>query len=84
MPTTNTEDTATPIAPIPEETESESTSIPLKRLCQEANIEPKAARRKLRKATFDWHTMKTRWEFEPDSENLKQARIVLGLEKANS
>ena len=54
--------------------------VPLKKLCLEAKLDPKTARRKLRKAKFDFHAMKDRWAFKPDSEELAACRKALGLD----
>lgn len=65
-----------------ENADAEETStdvVPLKRLCLEAKVDPKAARRKLRKAKFDFHALKDRWSFPAGSPQLAQVRKTLGL-----
>jgi hypothetical protein len=47
----------------------------LKTLCSQLRIEPKAARRKLRKAGFSWHGLRERWMMTP--KQLEQARNIL-------
>lgn len=49
--------------------------IVLKELCKELKIEPKAARRVLRKAGMTFHGKKERWTFNPAQ--AKQAREAL-------
>ena len=67
---------------------AEETGIPLKRLCQEAKLDPKAARRVLRKAwrTEDStinHEIRRRWSWDEGSDELRQVRVLLGLDKAS-
>lgn len=61
--------------------------IPLKKLCQELNVEPRAARMKLRRAVKDdkkypalakSHAAHARWEWEKDSAALDDVRKALG------
>lgn len=47
----------------------------LKSLCSQLRIEPKAARRTLRKAGLSFHGMRERWIFTP--KQLEQAREIL-------
>lgn len=67
---------------------AEETGVPLKRLCQEAKLDPKAARRVLRKAwraedsTID-HEIRRRWSWDEGSDELRQVRVLLGLDKAS-
>lgn len=66
----------------------ETSGVPLKRLCQEAKLDPKAARRVLRKAwraedsTID-HEIRRRWNWDEGSDELRQVRVLLGLDKAS-
>ena len=68
--------------------ENETSGVPLKRLCQEAKLDPKAARRVLRKAwraedsTID-HEIRRRWSWDEGSDELRQVRVLLGLDKAS-
>lgn len=56
-------------------TKSEA-GIPLKKICTELKLEPKAARRKLRAAALSFHGNRERWVFSPAQ--AKQAREILG------
>lgn len=46
-------------------TSNNSGKTPLKSICQKLKIEPKAARRKLRKAGLAFHAKRDRWLFTP-------------------
>ena len=49
--------------------------VPLKKICQDMDIDPRLARRKLRAANLASHDPKARWEFTPAQE--KKAREIL-------
>lgn len=76
------EPSATPIAPTPSPETAKST-IPLKRICTELKIDPKLARRKLRKAGLAFHTKRERWEVEAGSDAETAIRNCLNPPKAN-
>lgn len=59
METTST--TSTAPATAPRKTGKKAERTPLKALCKQLRIEPKAARRKLRAAKFSWHGHRERW-----------------------
>lgn len=67
---------------------AEESGIPLKRLCQEAKLDPKAARRILRAAwraedsTLN-HEIRRRWTWDEGSSELAEVRVLLGLDKAS-
>lgn len=42
-----------------------STKVPLKAICAKMGIEPKAARRKLRRSELGFHGLRDRWSFTP-------------------
>lgn len=42
-------------------TSTKSAPVVLKSICKDLNMEPKAARRKLRKAGLSFHSAKERW-----------------------
>lgn len=51
--------------------------VALKTLCKELKVEPRLARRKLRKASITGHDARDRWNFKPGSGALTKAREVL-------
>lgn len=51
--------------------------VALKTLCQQLKIDPRMARRKLRKADISGHDARDRWTFKPGSTALTKAREVL-------
>ena len=54
-----------------------SNVISLKELLRNTDIDPKAARRKLRNADISGHDPKARWEFTPAQ--AKKAKTALGI-----
>lgn len=58
-------------------TKTASDLIALKVLCKELKVEPRLARRKLRKADITGHDARDRWSFKPGSTALTKAREVL-------
>lgn len=52
-------------------------SVPLKALCQEMKLDPRAARRVLRKAKISGHDSRDRWTFKKGSSALDKAREAL-------
>jgi len=57
--------------------EVDSGIIPLKALCRELGVDPRLARRKLRRASISGHDPRNRWSFKKDSAVLSKAREVL-------
>jgi hypothetical protein len=51
--------------------------IPLKTLCKDLDIDPRLARRKLRKAKISGHSERNRWSFKKGSPQLDKARECL-------
>lgn len=51
--------------------------IPLKTLCSQLKVDPRSARRKLRKAKINGHTARDRWTFKAGSPSLTKAREAL-------
>lgn len=54
-----------------------SDGVALKVLCKELKVDPRLARRKLRKAEISGHDARDRWTFKPGSSALTKAREVL-------
>lgn len=52
-----------------------SGKTPLKTICGPLKMDPKAARRKLRKAGFTWHDKRDRWTFT-DAQAAKAKEIL--------
>ncbi len=52
-----------------------SNLVPLKKICQELEIDPRMARRKLRAADLAGHDSSSRWEFTPAQ--AKKAKEIL-------
>lgn len=70
---TNTEATSTKPAAARKAVKVEKTA--LKSLCSQLRIEPKVARRRLRKAKFSWHGSRERWMMTP--KQVEAAREIL-------
>lgn len=51
--------------------------IPLKTLCSQLKIDPRDARRRLRKAKVNGHSASARWSFKKGSPAFAKARSVL-------
>lgn len=51
--------------------------VPLKALCSELKVDPRLARRKLRREGVTGHDARTRWTWKPGSEQLKKVRELL-------
>lgn len=64
----------------PRRTGAKLERIPLKSLCSQLRIEPKAARRKLRAAGFSWHGSRERWDMT--AKQAEAARNILKPPKA--
>lgn len=62
--------------------ESTGKLIPLKKICEELDLDPKATRVKLRrmidKGEIDWHDPNSRWEFSP--KRAKEVRSLLSAD----
>lgn len=54
--------------------------IPLKKLCSQLKIDPRDARRRLRKAKITGHSASARWSFKLGSAALTKAREALRAE----
>lgn len=57
--------------------QSDSNMVPLKSICKQLDVEPRLARRKLRKAKIAGHGERDRWLFRKDSPQLEKAKEAL-------
>jgi hypothetical protein len=69
--------TAKKTAPKKVSTKSTDGLIPLKTLCKDLEIDPRMARRKLRKAKISGHDARDRWSFKKGSPSYDKAREAL-------
>lgn len=56
--------------------------IPLKAVCAGLKVDPRSARRRLRKAGLAGHEARDRWSFKPGSTLLEKVTALLGASEA--
>lgn len=57
--------------------EKKNDEVPLKTICSQMKIEPRDARRRLRKAKIAGHDTRERWVFKKGSSALEKAKEAL-------